>query len=238
MNAPTDILKILSTLAVVFPLFAISNAQAAATCDGYANAAVFQQSINVDRRCAFAGPRWHSDRNGHKLYCELVGPAIAAIGTQERTQMLEQCAPAANNNNQNALPQLSGEYTIRQKSNGNELDAYQGQNDNNVVTRNLQNNATQTWIFTSLGNDVYTIQQKSSRMYLDAHQDRNDNSVVTRNNQNNNTQRWIVLSQGNNVYTLQQKSNGRYMDAYQGENDNSVVTRNAQNNDTQRWVIR
>ena len=88
--------------------------------------------------------------------------------------------------------QLHGVYTIQQKSNRRYVDAHQDANDNSVVTRNWQNNDTQRWILTPLGNNTYTIQQKSNRQYVDAHQDANDNSVVTRNRQNNDTQRWII----------------------------------------------
>ena len=134
--------------------------------------------------------------------------------------------------------QLRGVYTIQQKSNSRYMDAHEGSNDNSVVTRDRQNNDTQRWILTPLGNNVYTIQQKSNSRYMDAHEGSNDNSVVTRDKQNNDTQRWILTPLGNNAYTIQQKSNGRYMDAHEGSNDNSVVTRNRQNNDTQRWIIR
>ena len=134
--------------------------------------------------------------------------------------------------------QLRGVYTIQQKSNSRYMDAHEGSNDSSVVTRDRQNNDTQRWILTPLGNNVYTIQQKSNSRYMDAHEGSNDNSVVTRDRQNNDTQRWILTPLGNNAYTIQQKSNGRYMDAHEGSNDNSVVTRNRQNNDTQRWIIR
>jgi hypothetical protein len=87
---------------------------------------------------------------------------------------------------------LQGTYTIQQRSTGRYLDAHEGSNDNSVVTRNRQNNTTQAWILTPLGQNTYTIQQKSNRRYMDAHEGSNDNSVVTRNRQNNNTQRWII----------------------------------------------
>ncbi|HHB81972.1 MAG TPA: hypothetical protein ENK61_00715, partial [Devosia sp.] len=89
-----------------------------------------------------------------------------------------------------ATVNLNGTYTIQQQSNGRYLDAHEGRNDNSVVTRDRQFNATQAWIITPLGGDVFTIQQQSNGRYLDAHEGRNDNSVVTRDNQNNNTQRW------------------------------------------------
>ena len=129
-------------------------------------------------------------------------------------------------------------YTIQQKSSGRYMDAHEGKNDNSVVTRDKQNNTTQTWVLTPLGKDTYTIQQKSNGRYMDAHEGKEDNSVVTRDKQNNTTQSWILRPSGNNTYTIQQKSNGRYMDAHEGKNDNSVVTRDRQNNDTQRWIVK
>ena len=134
--------------------------------------------------------------------------------------------------------QLRGVYTIQQKSNNRYMDAHEGSNDNSVVTRDRQNNDTQRWILTPLGDNAYTIQQKSNGQYVDAHEGKEDNSVVTRDKQNNTTQSWILRPSGNNTYTIQQKSNGRYMDAHEGKNDNSVVTRDRQNNDTQRWIVK
>ncbi len=133
--------------------------------------------------------------------------------------------------------QLQGTYTIQQKSNRRYLDAHEGSHDNSVVTRNSQNNTTQAWVLTPLGNNVYTIQQKSNRRYLDAHEGSHDNSVITRNRQDNTTQAWILTPLGNNVYTIQQKSNRRYLDAHEGSHDNSVITRNKQDNTTQEWII-
>jgi len=46
--------------------------------------------------------------------------------------------------------QLSGVYTIQQKSNGRYMDAHEGSRDNSVVTRDRQNNATQQWIIRPL----------------------------------------------------------------------------------------
>jgi len=76
--------------------------------------------------------------------------------------------------------QLSGDFTFLQQSNGNFLDAHEGTNDNNVVTRNDQGNAPQLWIVKPVSEGVYTIQQRSNGRYLDAHGGVNDNSVVTR----------------------------------------------------------
>jgi len=139
--------------------------------------------------------------------------------------------------NKKSQMQLKGVYMIQQKSSHRFADAHEGSNDNSMVTRNYQNNNTQRWIFTPLGNNTFTIQQKSSQRYADAHEGMRDNSMVTRNRQNNNTQRWILSSLCNKTYTIQQKSNHRFMDAHEGTNDNSIVTRAYQNNDTQRWII-
>jgi hypothetical protein len=137
--------------------------------------------------------------------------------------------------------QLRGVYTIQQKSNGRYVDAheYKGK-DYAIVTRSAQNNDTQRWILTPLGNNTYTIQQKSNGRYVDAHEYKGkDYAVVTRSAQNNDTQRWILTPLSNNTYTIQQKSSGRYLDAHEyKEKDYAIVTRTSQNNDTQRWLIK
>ncbi|MFQ5467010.1 MAG: RICIN domain-containing protein [Kiloniellaceae bacterium] len=89
--------------------------------------------------------------------------------------------------------QLSGVYTIRQRSNGRYVDAHENTNkDYGLVTRPAQKNDTQRWILKPLGNNVYTIRQRSNGRYVDAHEGaNNDYRLVTRPAQNNNTQRWL-----------------------------------------------
>lgn len=138
-------------------------------------------------------------------------------------------------------PADSSVYTIRQRSNGRFMDAHEIEGkDFGLVTRLAQNNDTQRWIITSLGNGSYTIRQKSNGRFVDAHEiEAKDFAVVTRGGQNNDTQRWVLTPLGNDVYTIRQKSSGRFMDAHEIEGkDFALVTRPAQNNDTQRWLIR
>ena len=138
-------------------------------------------------------------------------------------------------------PTQSSVYTIQQKSNGRFVDAHEiAEEDFALVTRTAQNNNTQRWILTPLGDNTYTIQQKSNGRFVDAHEiAEKDFTLVTRTAQNNNTQRWILTPLGNNTYTIQQKSNGRFVDAHEiAEKDFALVTRPAQNNDTQRWLIK
>lgn len=139
-----------------------------------------------------------------------------------------------------AIVQLSGTYTIVQKSSGRYLDAHTSNaNDFSAVTRERQFNATQAWIITPLGSNVFTVQQQSSGRYLDAHVGgANDSSAVTRPDQNNNSQRWKLVKVGADTYTMQQVHNSRYLDAHGNlANDYSAVTRPNQNNNTQRWII-
>jgi hypothetical protein len=138
-------------------------------------------------------------------------------------------------------PADSSAYTLRQKSNGRFVDAHEIEaRDFALVTRPAQNNDTQRWVITSLGNGAYTIRQKSNGRLVDAHEiEGKDFAVVTRLGQNNDSQRWILTPLGNDVYTIRQKSSGRFMDAHEIEGkDFALVTRPAQNNDTQRWLIR
>jgi len=136
--------------------------------------------------------------------------------------------------------QLSGVYTIKQKNNNRFLDAHEKTSkDFSAVTRDAQNNDTQKWTLTPLGNNTYTIQQKNNNRFLDAHEKTSEDfSAVTRDSQNNDTQKWTLTPLGSNTYTIQQKSNSRFLDAHEQSNkDFSVVTREAQNNDTQKWVL-
>jgi hypothetical protein len=142
----------------------------------------------------------------------------------------------------------SGAYRIQQQSSGRFLDAHEGNKNNAVVTRDFQDNATQTWVIKRAAatppppaptlNGVFTIQQLSSRLFLDGWvtADR-DYDVVTRDFQPNSTQRWILKPLGGNRYTIRHQTNGRYLDAWVDGNYR-VVTRDEQRNNTQVWLIK
>ena len=74
-------------------------------------------------------------------------------------------------------------------SNRQFLDAHEyASRDFSAVTRARQNNVTQRWILTPLGDDTYTIQQKSGGRFLDAHETADkDYSAVTRPAQDDDT---------------------------------------------------
>jgi hypothetical protein len=138
---------------------------------------------------------------------------------------------------------LGGVYTIQQACNGRYVDAYTytaASHEYNLVTRAAQDDDTQKWIITPLGNNVYTIQQKYNNRYVDAYTytaASHEYNLVTRPAQNDDTQKWIITPSDNNVYTIQQKYNNRYVDAYTDSHDYDLVTRSAQNDNTQKWII-
>ena len=136
---------------------------------------------------------------------------------------------------------LSGSFTIQQKSNSRYVDAYDYQGtDYSVVSRPNQKNNTQRWIFTKVGYNTFTIQQKSTGRYLDAYDyDGTDYKVALRPSQGNNTQKWIIKKVGSNSFTIQQKSTSRYLDAHEyAGKDYALVTRPAQKNNTQQWILK
>ncbi len=69
-----------------------SNASAQATCDWYANTALQQQKVNVDRKCGFKGESWSFDRTSHMNWCQSVGPDLWKRQAQLREQELNKCA--------------------------------------------------------------------------------------------------------------------------------------------------
>lgn len=132
----------------------------------------------------------------------------------------------------------SGTYTIQQKSTGRYVDAYETVKDYALVTRSWQNDGSQHWILTPLGNNTYSIQQKKTSRYVDAYENSNNYGLVTRPVQNNSSQQWVLTPLGNNTYTIQQKKTGRYVDAYENSDDYALVTRPWQNNSSQQWIIK
>ena len=82
----------------------------------------------------------------------------------------------------------------RQKSNGRFVDAHEiAEKDFAMVTRPAQNNDTQRWVLTALGDETYTIRQKSNGRFADAYETAGkDYVVVTRPDQNDDTQRWVI----------------------------------------------
>ncbi len=68
---------------------------AQATCDWYANTALQQQKINVDRKCGLKGESWSFDRSAHIQWCQSVGPDQWKRQAQFRDQELAKCASSA-----------------------------------------------------------------------------------------------------------------------------------------------
>lgn len=63
----------------------------AATCDWYANTALQQQKVNVERKCGFKGDSWSFDRGSHILWCQSVAPDQWKRQAQFREQELVKC---------------------------------------------------------------------------------------------------------------------------------------------------
>jgi protease II len=191
-----------------------------------------------------------TDENYHKIerYCRMIHTQLSPEQRTSATQPVYLIKddtggvfPESKFDPQGAQLLSSGGHTIQQKSNGRFVDAHENERkDFALVTRTAQNNDTQRWIFTSLGNDTYTLQQKSNGRFIDAYEnERKDFALVTRTAQNNDTQRWKLTPLGNDTYTIRQESNGRFVDAHEDERkDFALVTRTVQNNDTQQWLIK
>jgi hypothetical protein len=66
-------------------------AQQAVNCDWYANTALQQQKMNVDRKCGFKGESWHFDRAAHMEWCRSASPEQWRRQAQFREQELSKC---------------------------------------------------------------------------------------------------------------------------------------------------
>lgn len=86
--------------AVILAVLAGSNCSSAAfaqaaTCDWYANTALQQQKINIERKCGFKGESWSFDRNSHIVWCQSVAPHEWRRQAQFREQELTKCETAS-----------------------------------------------------------------------------------------------------------------------------------------------
>ena len=68
---------------------------AQANCDWYANTALQQQKVNVDRKCGFKGESWSFDRASHIGWCLGVSPDQWKRQAQFRDQELAKCQAGA-----------------------------------------------------------------------------------------------------------------------------------------------
>jgi hypothetical protein len=173
-------------------------------------------------------------------------PFSEDLGTEDNERLIR--APQA----RLGSPLSAGIYTIRQKSSGRFVDAYESDSeDYQLVTRLPQGNFTQLWVLTEeervlitsedLGTSVsaFRMRQLSTRRYVDAWEEAGeDYRLVTRTHQDNRTQIWMMSPVGDGSYTIWQLNTRRYVDAheYAGE-DYRLVTRLPQDNDTQRWLF-
>jgi hypothetical protein len=70
---------------------ALAQAPAQGNCEWYANLALQQQKINLDRACGFTGPAWSTNRSAHLNWCATVAPDIWKNQAKQRDQMLAKC---------------------------------------------------------------------------------------------------------------------------------------------------
>lgn len=89
-------LRIIAAAALAIGVLGIGHAvvaQQAINCDWYANTALQQQKLNVDRKCGFKGESWHSDRAAHVEWCRSTSPDQWRRQAQFREQELAKCQP-------------------------------------------------------------------------------------------------------------------------------------------------
>lgn len=144
------------------------------------------------------------------------------------------------------------ECTIRQRSSGRYLDAYQTEDEGYaVVTRPAQGNDTQIWVLATFAwgsrseQPSMALKQKSSGRYLDAYQSdsggRDYAALTTRDQQDDRSHGWYY-QYSQHGYTLRQVSrvfdSVGFLDAYQSDSkDYRAVTRSPQEDDTQLWLF-
>ena len=87
-------LRIVAALAIGL-VSASQPSYAQANCDWYANTALQQQKINVDRKCGLKGESWSFDRSSHIAWCLGVSPDQLKRQAQFRDQELVKCQAGA-----------------------------------------------------------------------------------------------------------------------------------------------
>ena len=83
-------LSMAAALAAAVPISA-ATAQAQGNCEWYANLALQQQKINLDRACGFIGPAWSTNRSAHLNWCATVAPDVWKDQAKQRDQLLAKC---------------------------------------------------------------------------------------------------------------------------------------------------
>jgi hypothetical protein len=114
---------------------------------------------------------------------------------------------------------------LKHEDTGRFLDAYVD-DEYGAVTREWQDNPTQTWLLEPSG-DGYTVRQAEKGRYLDAFESDNDDyAVVTRNKQDNNTQVWTFSSGSSRSgsFTIKQLSSSRSL-ATDDTSNHSALTK-------------
>ena len=135
----------------------------------------------------------------------------------------------------------NGTYTIRQKSSGRFLDAYENAgNDFRLVTRPAQDNDTQVWeVVGPTWAWSGPFARKATAATSMPTRTKPTISVSSRVRRKTTTpSAGCFLRTAPGETRFQQLSNFRFMDAHEvAADDFRLVTRPAQNNDTQRWIL-
>jgi hypothetical protein len=98
-----SVLKTFSFGLAIAASAALAPSAHAALCDDYVKTAKVQVDANANQQCGFSGPRWTSDLNAHKSFCEGNERAknLAIINSEQsaRQQSLASCGVYGNCDN-------------------------------------------------------------------------------------------------------------------------------------------
>jgi hypothetical protein len=126
---------------------------------------------------------------------------------------------------------------IQQSGTKRSVDAWVDK-DYGLVTRPLQENATQMWDLKHLGDHAYVIKHMSTGRFVDAYEDRSHaHLLVTRPWQGDLSQVWSIKRHGGGWYSIMQVSTGRLVDADDGTQDYRLVARTGQIKESGRWAV-
>lgn len=86
-------------------------------CSVYADSAIEQNSLNIEKRCGFKGLRWNNDKKGQEKWCLSVLNIVSELEDTARKKMLTRCfmRKASSDNPHNKLQLPKGCYNPTNK---------------------------------------------------------------------------------------------------------------------------
>ncbi len=144
-----------------------------------------------------------------------------------------------NTNADNNRIQVNGTYTIKNKSNNQNLISPNWDNTNALMHSSANIYNTHKWVFKHIGDNKHTIQNVKSGRFLNANNGGCSNgvNVATSGSVNADNVRWYIEKNGNNYFLIPAHCQSKALDKQNGDSKSAHLWNKDAGNGNQQWDL-